>query len=245
MPVSWTDDDWPILNYGKPISLRGTAAARGLYNYDFPRKWHDDFRSTKLQLGWYRKNTPIKPDSDMSLSERPGYLRIHPGPYKLSSPASPTAIFRKQQQKTGIWKTRLSFQTQRDREEAGTCVYWNYFTWSSIGIRKSLDGRQQVILTTPSGLQLDEKLEASTTEVDLAIECEGLRYKFGYHEVKKGATKVSADADIKWLGQVSTKSMTIDPPVGLPFTGMMFGLYAFSEMQRGMTPADFAFAEFL
>lgn len=243
MPVSWTDDEWPTLNYGKPISLIGTANARGLYMYDFPHKWHDNFLSSRLQLGWYRKNTPLKPDSDMSLSE--GYLRIHPGPYKLSSPASPTALFRKQQHKEGIWKTRLLFQPDKARTEAGTCIYWNYFTWSSIGIRKAADGGREIGFSTQDGTWDTAKLESDISEVDLAIRCQRLHYSFGYHEVKTGATKVSADADIMWLGQISTSAMTKDPPCGNPFTGMMFGLYAFAEMQRGMKPADFAFAEFI
>src|SRR5690348_14707124 len=107
MPMSW-EDDWPRLNHGKPLSLKSTA--RGLYLYDQPVKWRDTFETSKLQLGWYHKNTAVKPKSDYSLTARTGYLRLYGSPYKLSSPCPPTAVFRKQLHRQGTWRTRLSFQ---------------------------------------------------------------------------------------------------------------------------------------
>ena len=38
--------------------------------------------------------------------------------------------------------------------------------------------------------------------------------------------------------------MTVVPPVGAAFTGMMLGLYAFGELEGCLVPADFKFAEF-
>lgn len=53
VPVSW-ENDWPIINGGNKITLRSTGP--GLYQYNIPIEWRDDFSSPKLQLGWYRKS---------------------------------------------------------------------------------------------------------------------------------------------------------------------------------------------
>lgn len=52
------------------------------------------------------------------------------------------------------------------------------------------------------------------------------------------------DEDYTWLEPVSMDLMTANPPRGMAFTGMMLGLYAFGELQKCLTPADFAFALF-
>ena len=38
-PVVWTDDGWPVVNGGKPISLE----MPGLYELARPKVWRDDF----------------------------------------------------------------------------------------------------------------------------------------------------------------------------------------------------------
>lgn len=51
--VEW-ENDWPIVNGGKKITLQSDGP--GLYQHDIPVSWKDDFPSPKLQLGWYRKS---------------------------------------------------------------------------------------------------------------------------------------------------------------------------------------------
>ena len=243
VPMSWSDDDWPELNYGRPITLTTIAPARGMYMYDQPTKWSERFNSSQLQLGWYRKNTAVKPELECSLTARPGYLRLYGGPYRLASPNSPTALFRKQLHKEGVWRTRFSFEPESSNVEAGATVYLNYFTWSSIGVRKSTSGVRQVVVNVPEGETISVDLRTNDAEIILAIECQDLKYRFGFEEVTD-VKKVASDG-LQWLGEASTASMTRDPPVGLSFTGMMIGLYSFGEMQRNRTPADFAYAEFM
>ena len=50
---------------------------------------------------------------------------------------------------------------------------------------------------------------------------------------------------MQWIGEVDTEIMTADPPVGMSFSGMMLGLYAFGEMEGCLVPADFEYAEFM
>ncbi|KAJ5889008.1 hypothetical protein N7495_009049 [Penicillium taxi] len=231
VPVRW-EDDWPVVNEGKKISLQSTGP--GLYQYQPPVSWRDDFSTVELTLGWYRKsedNTPIT--VDYSLTENPSHLRLYGGPYNLSVPACPTLFLRKQTHIFCTWETKISFQPRSEYVESGTVLWWNYFTYTSLGIRKKGDGR--VIRLQPSEGEIFEKPLALTSEVTLIVEC-GEQYRFGYFE--------STVPQVTWIGTVSNQAATKVPPVGAPFTGMMFGLYAFGERQRCLDPADFSYAEF-
>lgn len=241
-PMAW-EEDWPVINYGKPVSLMGIA--RGLYAYDYPVKWRDNFQSSELQLGWYRKNSPLKHGSDCSLTERPGHLRLFGGPFRLDSPASPTALFRKQAHRRGVWATQISFSPDISNCEAGTAVYWNHFTWSSIGIRRGVTGVRQVVFTPAEGDIQRRDLDTSSAEVLLAIECRDTAYRLGYEELTSNAKVGSLKKGIQWVGEVSATTMTKAPPIGLPFSGMMLGIFSYGNMERCLTPADFAYAEFM
>ncbi|KAE8394498.1 glycosyl hydrolase [Aspergillus alliaceus] len=234
IPVEWRDD-WPIFNGGKKISLQ--CESPHLYEYQPPASWRDDFSSPDLQLGWYRKNTPVR--TDYSLTERPNHLRLHGGPYNLSVPTCPTLLLRKQTHRYCTWETRLSFLPNSAHTEAGTVVWWNYFTYSSLGIRLSptKEGARVVRFRPAEGKVIDRELQSVESDIVLIIEC-GNQYRFGFQEVG------GDDVKTQWIGEVKNSTMTQSPPVGAPFTGMLLGLYAFGERQRCLAPADFAYAEF-
>ncbi|KAE8145250.1 glycosyl hydrolase [Aspergillus avenaceus] len=233
IPVDWKDD-WPIFNGGQKISLR--CDIPDLYQHQPTVAWRDDFSSPELQLGWYRKNTPIR--TDYSLTERPGHLRLHGGPYNLSVPSCPTLFLRKQTHRVCTWHTQLAFNPSSAHTEAGTVVWWNYFTYSSIGIRRhpTKDSTRIIRFRSAEGHILDQELRSTQSDVTLAIQC-GDQYKLGFQEV-------DSDRDtIQWIGEVENRTMTQPPPVGASFTGMMLGIYAFGERQRCLAPADFGYVE--
>lgn len=145
---------------------------------------------------------------DYSLTERPGYLRLYGGPYNLSVPASPTLFLRKQIHRFCTWETKLTFQPTSIHTEAGTVVWWNYFTYSSLGIRKKGDDR--IICFRPSEGELVERQLDLATDVVLVVQC-GNEYRFGYRE--------SSSPQITWIGTLSNKAATRSPPIGAPFTG--------------------------
>jgi beta-xylosidase len=142
-------------------------------------------------------------------------------------------FLRKQIHRVCRWETRLFFQPLSDQSEAGTVLWLNYFTYSSIGIRKDDQGR--FIRFQPTEGDVTEHRLNNQTDVTLMIDC-GTEYRFGYCE--------STENDVHWIGSVSTGAATKVPPVGANFTGMMMGLYSFGERQRCLVPADFAYAEF-
>lgn len=157
---------------------------------------------------FYSLDTPFS--VDYSLTERPNHLRLYGGPYTLSVPASPTMFLRKQTHRFCTWETKLSFQPTSEHAEAGTVVWWNYFTHSSLGIRKR--GDQRIIRFQPSeGDAIEATLEA-TGDIVLIIEC-GNEYRFGYRSPSSSETI--------WIGSVANHVATKAPPVGAPFTGMI------------------------
>lgn len=74
-----------------------------------------------------------------------------------------------------------------------------------------------------------------TTDIILTIQCGSGYYRFNYREEGTDETN--------WIGTIPNKAATAAPPVGAPFTGMMFGLYAFGDRQRCLVPADFRYAQ--
>lgn len=185
-------------------------------------------------------DTPIK--VDFALRTVPNRLELYGGPWDLSVPAAPTMFLRKQTRRRTLWSTQLDFQPESTRTEAGTVVWWNYLTYSSIGIRRDPSGSRVVRFRPAEGKDIMTRLQTQELDVYLVVDCQDLCYRFGFQEMETS----SADCvnDITWVGSISTDIMTRDPEVGAAFTGMMMGLYAFGEMERCLVPAVFKFAAF-
>lgn len=153
-------------------------------------------------------------------------------------------FLRKQTHRQVLWTTQLSFQPDSKRTEAGTVLYWNYLTYTSIGIRQA-DGQRSIRYLPAEGEEKSVPLKTADSDVFLAVDCQPTHYRFGFVEVEKsGGSSQDLVAAVNWVGEVNTAVMTRDPPVGMPFTGMTLGLYAFGDMERCLTPAVFKFAEF-
>lgn len=188
-------------------------------------------------------DTPTK--LDYSFSEKPGALRLWGGPYALNIPTSPTMFLRKQTARSCIWSTQLSFQPTSSNTESGTVLWWNYFTYSSIGIRLSpSDLNQRVIRFRPAtGKEVLLPIKNEGSDIKFIIRCLNEKYDFGFVELG-GEGNADEDTNAQWIGSITTEEMTVDPPVGAPFTGMMLGLYAFGELEGCLVPADFKYAKF-
>jgi len=185
-------------------------------------------------------DTPIK--VDFALKGTPQHLELFGGPWNLSVPAVPTMFLRKQSARRTRWSTRLDFRPTSGRTEAGTVVWWNYLTYSSMGVRRAADGSRIIRFKPAEGAEKSIGLETKDADVLLVIDCQDLYYRLGFQEVKDGSS--DDVSEITWVGSVSTDIMTRDPTVGAAFTGMMMGVYAFGEMERCLVPAVFKFAAF-
>lgn len=241
------------MDSGKKITLHNDSPH--LYEYTPPVEWRDDFTSPTLQLGWYRKNTPLKKDYTLLCSQsgnKVGRLRLHGAPYTLSTPACPTLFLRKQTHRFCVWETRLKFDPDSVNVEAGTAVYLNYYTHVSIGVRlhpsseSSPDGTTRSIrfTATNTGLgtqSVDVPLVSPDGDVILQVQC-GDTYRFGFREVLPAVA--DAGLETHWVGEVRNRDLVEAPlPVGAPFTGVMLGLYSCGDREAVLAPADFAYAQ--
>ena len=147
---------------------------------------------------------------DYTLTERPNYLRLYGGPYNLSIPACPTLFLRKQIHRFCTWETELSFHPSSESTEAGTVLWWNYFTHSTLGIRKLGNGRI-IRFQSSEGSVFEQDLDLES-DVVLVVEC-GHRYRFGY--------RPSTNPQITWIGSVENTAATKAPPVGASYTGKL------------------------
>ncbi|KAK7206283.1 glycosyl hydrolase [Myxozyma melibiosi] len=231
LPVEWVED-WPIFNEGRPIGLSGEGPK--MYRLQQPTDWVANLSLTDLELGWYHKHTPLR--KYYSLSERPGHLRVYGSSYDLASPESPSMLVRKQSAKAMTFTADLDFSPARPTYEAGVVAFWNSFCYFSIGIKKDADGYKKLVVTEPvdgkgnfkSHAHAVSDLSVNTTR--LAIKCTATSYSVGY----------VASSGFHCLSTVSTKIMTTAPPLGMAYTGVMLGVYAFGEMEPCLSPADFS-----
>lgn len=268
--MDWVDD-WPVLNGGQKVTLESGEPAVAQEKL---RTWIDDFSDPDLQLGWYRKSryrSPLQRSNqyhrlltaisaidtpkkrDYSLIKSPNRLRLHGGPYRLSDPACPTLFLRKQAERFCTWETRLSFTPSSPYTEAGTVVWMDYFTHSTIGIRlkdsnnngtngaPKKEGLRRIIRFTPpieSGADvIEHELKSLDLDVILQISC-GDGYRFSFWEIAN-SDDTTTQKQLQCVGEVANEVMTRPPPIGLQFTGVMLGLYAFGTYHPCSTPADF------
>lgn len=200
--VDWLDD-WPVFNEGKNIKLltQGRDSRPGDQGScpDNDSVWRADLTKSGLELGWYQKSklnrtshqaaillgsrmltpvvfwgridTPLK--QSYSLTERPGYLRLYGNCYNLSSPEAPAMLLRKQTMYEQSFGVTLEFNPSRVGYEAGLVLWWNQFSYATIGVtlvqlpsgekvhsvvRRSPTGRAGVVSVSPSRHHLKDHL---------------------------------------------------------------------------------------
>lgn len=100
-----------------------------------------------------RKDTPLK--QSYSLTERPGHIRLFGNCYDLSSPEAPAMLLRKQSAYAQSFEATLEFAPSRVGYEAGIVLWWNQFSYATIGVTlvELPDGEkvQTVVRRSPTG----------------------------------------------------------------------------------------------
>ncbi|KAK4103159.1 glycoside hydrolase family 43 protein [Parathielavia hyrcaniae] len=241
--VDWVDD-WPVFNRGKNVALETVgrepvvqARAAGADGV----RWRADLSRPDLELGWYHKNTPIK--KCYSLTERPGYLRLYGNCYQLTSPESPALLLRKQAGYNETFRAKMDFKPSRLGYESGVTLWWNQYSFASIGVgvmepRGGAKAVQTVIARQTTGKNGDLDVSyplfdlgvtvGADDAVQFTIDTTPTDYKLTV-SVGEASTSVSFDAE----------TLTISPPVGGAFTGAMFGIYASGKSEPVLDPSDF------
>jgi xylan 1,4-beta-xylosidase len=231
-PVTWSDDGWPVVNGNGTIEL--TMAAPKLPPQHWPETAaRDEFDGDILGVEWNFVRNPH--DGDWSLTERPGYLRLHGSPVRLSDKDSPALVCRRQ---TGLGcqaSTRLTFEPASDNEEAGLVVRGNDANHFEVGVTRH-NGRRQVFFRQVLGGKAVEPVryeDAPAGDVILTVSAKPLEYEFFYQ---------SPDGSPISFGTAKTQDLSSEKIGG--FTGAFIGMYATGNGQSSTVPADFDWFEY-
>jgi alpha-N-arabinofuranosidase len=247
-PVRWDADGWPVVGNNGTLEL--SMAAPDLPPHPWPESpTRDDFAGRKsatrmpvpggefavadVQIGelgfdWNFVRNPH--DGDWSLTERPGYLRLHGSAVTLSDRDSPAFIARRQTALACRASTELSFAPSSENEEAGLAVRGNDANHAECGVTLH-DGRRSVFLRQVQKAKPVEPVDykdAPAGDVVLSVEARPLEYEFFYQ---------SPDREPVSLGTVATRDLSSEKISG--FTGAFIGLYATGNGQPCTVPADF------
>ena len=120
--MRWTEDGWLRLEHGgnQPL-LQVPAPALPEIPLE-PEPVRDEFNSPKLNLHFQTLRIPLGEDS-LTLTERPGYLRLY-GRESLSSKHRQSLVARRQQAFTYTAATCLEFEPDNYKQMAGlVCLY--------------------------------------------------------------------------------------------------------------------------
>jgi xylan 1,4-beta-xylosidase len=229
LPVTWTDDGWPmILESG--LTVPAVVAAPRLPAAPAPAipntgnfTWRDEFDGPALQPVWSLLRTPL--ERRYSFTEKPGSLAIHPRAETLAGTGNPSFIGHPQQHATFTATTAVSVPAAG--ESAGLVAVQNETHHFYLGVRRTGASLQlfleRAVATdhggAPQTIATREIPVPDTKEVFLRISATGRAYSFSYASAPGAWKTLVADAD----GSI------LSTPVAGGFVGTYLGLYARAE----------------
>ena len=234
----WDDDDWLRLDRREP---QLEIPDFGLKPHPFPaRPEMDHFDEATLRLEW---NTLRQPSLDrISLTERPGWLTLHPNHCLLDSVEAPAAVFQRVGNNAVVAETRLCYRPSQVQQWAGLACYYDtrhwYFLYRGFS---SVDG--PIIGVCGKGVGGCQRMEdlgqvaiENVNVVDLRIVCEQRFLKFYFRIRGHGKWRpVGSTEDALILSDEYVEN--IDPVPNFGFTGAFVGLAAWDMTNVGPKPA--------
>ena len=231
-PVKWDENGWPVVNGNGAISIdmdvptlpQAPVAAKPV---------RTEFDAPELGLEWNYIGAPRT--GNYSLTERPGWLRLHASPVSINNSNSPTWVGRRQQQIDFTATAKLDAAGLNDGDEAGLTVYMCTSSHYDASVRKR-NGKLFLALTYKLN-----RLEHTEKEISLESSVVYLRtagnkdtYSFSW-----SADGVSFDK----LGEMDASYLSSETAGG--FTGVYLALYAQSNPDGGAAGGYADFDDFL
>lgn len=203
----WTEDGWlRLAGGGNTPRLQVEAPDMVPHPFDkLPEK--DDFDSQELDVNWSTLRIPAE-ESWLSLSERPGYLRLR-GMESMSSEHRQSLLARRQQHFNCEAETEIEFQPETFQQMAGLTVY--YDTEDYVYLRITHDetlGKCLGIIQSKHG-QYDELLASDVPLLDgpcrlkAVIEREWLQFWYSQPQQSEEWIKIGDRIDITHLSDES------------------------------------------
>jgi xylan 1,4-beta-xylosidase len=232
-PMEWSSEGWPIIHGGEPIRLQMSSESLPLRTAEPRAQWpeRDEFDGSELALLWNFVRNPAP--GSWSLSERPGYLRLHGTQASLDQVSSPAFVGRRQQHLRCRAATRLLFQPEHSAERAGLALRANEDNHHELVVTGDGSERRVQLWTRIQGTSiLVAERTAASGAIVLAIEAFADRYELSFSD-ERGAQA---------LGSAPTAPLSSESAGG--FTGVYIGMFATTAQAGVMPPADFDWFEY-
>lgn len=228
--VKWMDG-WPTIDSQDTASLIVDRAT--LPPHSWPEQAaRDEFSEQSLRLEW---NT-IGPQGlrNISLTERPGFLRLHgqPGGFSFTQP---TAFVGRRQ--TEWWTTstvRMEFDPRDDAEQAGLTVFMSpLFHYDLCETRGAGQRFVQVVKQVGDIHVVAAQIPVPPGPLLLRIESDPLLYHFSY-----------AESDGVWHEVGTAEAKLLAPEIASVWSGAYIGMFSASNGPQNGSPADFDWFEY-
>jgi alpha-N-arabinofuranosidase len=232
VPVRW-EEGWPIVSPGTG-RVEFTYPVPNLREQTWPSPPAcDDFESSALGFQWNSLRTP--PDEFMSLSERPGYLRLRLRPPRMSEPTNPSFVGRRQQHMHFTTRTKLDFRPHNENECAGLTLSQNNNFHFLLIITKGTEPIVRLVKRAQGVEQLLAEASIGEGEIYLKVEAHEQDYHF-YFANQPGEWRVLAE---------HVDGRILSTPVAGGFVGAYIAMYASSNGEPSANHADFDWFEYI
>ena len=237
VPVRW-EDGWPIISPGTG-RVEFAYPAPDLPEHRWPAAPAcDNFDGRTLALHWNFLRTPR--DEFWSLSERPGYLRLHLRPDRLSEQTNPSFVGRRQQHIHFVAQAALEFTPGSEQEWAGLALVQNKdFHFCLVVTRRVVTrGVETVVRLIKRARDVEETLAEQPIvagRVYLKVEAHEQAYSF-YVAVEPDEWRPIAE---------EIDGRILSTPVAGGFVGTYIAMYASSNGLPSANSADFDWFEYI
>jgi alpha-N-arabinofuranosidase len=226
-PVRWTADGWPVVGYEGKIDLEMEAGQLPPAAPLIKNETRDDFERAELGLDWNFLRNPYP--EQYSLTERPGWLRLKGLALTLNDVDSPAFLGRRQRHFNCSATTRVDFEPQQDRQEAGLTVLMNERHHYEIAVTR-LNGLRQVIVRRRIGSLAAVVAHFNVEPGPLDLQVIANRYEYRFRFAAGGQEFVeAASGEARYLATETAGG----------FTGVYLGMYS-----SGKGTADFDWFEY-
>ncbi|WP_051950932.1 glycoside hydrolase family 43 protein [Actinacidiphila yeochonensis] len=224
--VEW-QDGWPVANPGVGRLEERTTVA--LPPHPWPaRPARDDFDAPALGPEWNLLRTPRT--ELLTLTERPGHLRLRPQPATLADTASPAFVGRRQQHADAAARTLLDFTPSGEGEAAGLVAFYDHRHHAALlVVHDEQHGRALRLTVCDAGVEtVRAELPLVPGPVELALTTRGQEYTFAF-------TPAGAAEPVR-LPAVDGRLLSSAHAGG--FTGTHLGVYATAPEPGGVCDVD-------
>jgi xylan 1,4-beta-xylosidase len=249
--VEWTEDGWLRLYGGGRHPRLQVEGPADLPEYSFSESAHgtgkDHFDRDTLSFHWNTLREPASEDW-LSLTERPGYLRLR-GRESFSSEHRQSMVARRQQAFVAESETVIEFEPETHQQMAGLVYYYNTRNWYYLRISWDENiGKCLSIMTSDQGVYnepLEQEVNISGWErVYMKLKLDYEHAQFYYSPDGSNWTAIGPILDAGKMSDENVETRRDGVLLDQGFTGAYIGVCV-QDLSGAKKHADFDYFDYL